>query len=156
MESRRALLRSSLWATKSLHMPNTSHTFQFPMKVNNCVFNGNSYSRSLCSCSLSKKYSNISGGSSTRRDLSNVQNDPFYFSKRSYTNRNLLSLRDRGLISDIFPAKEEEFRKLCSKAPQTVYAGFDPTADSLHVGNLAILMMLLHSQRAGHKPIALV
>lgn len=39
---------------------------------------------------------------------------------------------------------------------QTVYAGFDPTADSLHVGNLLVIMGLLHCQRAGHNPIALV
>lgn len=41
-------------------------------------------------------------------------------------------------------------------SPQTVYAGFDPTADSLHVGNLLVIMGLLHCQRAGHNPIALV
>lgn len=41
------------------------------------------------------------------------------------------------------------------KQPQTIYAGFDPTADSLHVGNLIALIGLLHFQRAGHQPIAL-
>lgn len=40
--------------------------------------------------------------------------------------------------------------------PQHIYAGFDPTADSLHVGNLLIIMGLLHCQRAGHHPIALI
>ena len=40
--------------------------------------------------------------------------------------------------------------------PQSVYAGFDPTADSLHVGNLLVIMGLIHFQRAGHKPIALI
>lgn len=40
--------------------------------------------------------------------------------------------------------------------PQTIYAGFDPTADSLHIGNLLVIMGLLHCQRAGHQPIALV
>lgn len=39
---------------------------------------------------------------------------------------------------------------------QTLYAGFDPTSDSLHVGNLLVLIGLLHSQRFGHKPIALI
>lgn len=40
--------------------------------------------------------------------------------------------------------------------PQCVYAGFDPTADSLHVGNLLVLINLIHWQRGGHQPIALV
>lgn len=40
--------------------------------------------------------------------------------------------------------------------PQTVYAGFDPTANSLHVGNLLVLMNLLHWQRGGHNVIAVV
>lgn len=40
--------------------------------------------------------------------------------------------------------------------PQSVYAGFDPTADSLHVGNLLVIMGLIHCQRGGHQPIALV
>lgn len=39
---------------------------------------------------------------------------------------------------------------------QTLYAGFDPTSDSLHVGNLLVLVGLLHCQRNGHKPIALL
>ena len=42
------------------------------------------------------------------------------------------------------------------KQPRTVYAGFDPTADSLHVGSLLPLMMLRRFQRAGHQPIAVV
>lgn len=45
---------------------------------------------------------------------------------------------------------------LMGSAPQTIYAGFDPTADSLHIGNLLVLMGLLHCQRAGHHPIALI
>src|SRR5210317_256767 len=40
--------------------------------------------------------------------------------------------------------------------PLTGYAGFDPTADSLHIGSLVPIMLLVHFQRAGHKPIALV
>ena len=43
-----------------------------------------------------------------------------------------------------------------TRKPQTIYSGFDPTADSLHVGNLLIIMALLHCQRAGHNVIALV
>src|SRR3954468_17212754 len=43
-----------------------------------------------------------------------------------------------------------------AEKPRTVYAGFDPTADSLHVGHLLPLLMLQRFQRAGHKPIAVV
>lgn len=46
--------------------------------------------------------------------------------------------------------------KILTSRPQYIYAGFDPTADSLHVGNLLILMGLLHCQRAGHHPLALL
>jgi tyrosyl-tRNA synthetase len=45
---------------------------------------------------------------------------------------------------------------LLNAAPRCVYAGFDPTADSLHIGNLLILINLLHWQRGGHQPIALI
>jgi tyrosyl-tRNA synthetase len=45
---------------------------------------------------------------------------------------------------------------LLNAAPRCAYAGFDPTADSLHIGNLLILINLLHWQRGGHQPIALV
>ena len=40
--------------------------------------------------------------------------------------------------------------------PQCMYAGFDPTADGLHIGNLLVVMALLHCQRAGHQVLALV
>lgn len=49
-----------------------------------------------------------------------------------------------------------EIIELLNKSSQCVYAGFDPTADSLHIGNLLILMNLLHWQRAGHQVIALI
>lgn len=49
-----------------------------------------------------------------------------------------------------------QIKQLFLKSPQTVYAGFDPTADSLHVGNLLVIMGLLHCNRAGHQSIALV
>lgn len=49
-----------------------------------------------------------------------------------------------------------EVTDLLNASPQTVYAGFDPTADSLHVGNLLILINLLHWQRGGHNVIAVV
>ncbi|MEW9554370.1 tyrosine--tRNA ligase [Nonomuraea sp. NPDC050783] len=50
----------------------------------------------------------------------------------------------------------DALREALSKGPITVYAGFDPTAPSLHVGNLATLLILTRFQRAGHKPIGLV
>lgn len=61
-------------------------------------------------------------------------------------------LRWRGMIQDITPGTEE----LLTKEMVTGYVGFDPTADSLGVGNLVPIMMLMHFQRAGHKPMALV
>jgi tyrosyl-tRNA synthetase len=61
-------------------------------------------------------------------------------------------LRWRGMIHDITPGTEEEFAKGMTSA----YIGFDPTGDSLHIGNLVQVMILVHLQRAGHKPFALV
>lgn len=61
-------------------------------------------------------------------------------------------LRWRGLIQDITPGLEEQL----SKESTSGYVGFDPTADSLHIGNLVPIMLLVHLQRAGHKPFALV
>ena len=61
-------------------------------------------------------------------------------------------LRWRGLLHDAIPGTEE----LLQKEMVTGYVGFDPTADSLHIGNLVPVMLLVHLQRAGHKPVALV
>jgi tyrosyl-tRNA synthetase len=61
-------------------------------------------------------------------------------------------LKWRGILQDIMPGTEE----LLQKETVTAYIGFDPTADSLHVGNLAQIMNLLRFQQAGHKPIALI
>jgi tyrosyl-tRNA synthetase len=61
-------------------------------------------------------------------------------------------LRWRGMLHDIMPGTEE----LLNKGMAAGYIGFDPTADSLHVGSLAQIMTLIHFQRAGHKPFALV
>jgi len=61
-------------------------------------------------------------------------------------------LRWRGMIHDMTPGTEEQLQKEMT----TAYIGYDPTSDSLHIGNLASIMMLVHLQRAGHKPIALV
>ncbi|HVS92970.1 MAG TPA: tyrosine--tRNA ligase [Mucilaginibacter sp.] len=61
-------------------------------------------------------------------------------------------LRWRGMLHDIMPGTEE----LLNKGMASGYIGFDPTADSLHVGSLAQIMTLIHFQRAGHRPFALV
>jgi len=61
-------------------------------------------------------------------------------------------LRWRGMLHDIMPGTEE----LLNIGMVAGYIGFDPTADSLHVGSLAQIMTLIHFQRAGHKPFALV
>lgn len=58
----------------------------------------------------------------------------------------------RGMVHDIMPGTEEALNKKVSCG----YIGFDPTADSLHVGHLVQIMTLVHFQRAGHKPFALV
>ncbi|MBP6687518.1 MAG: tyrosine--tRNA ligase [Lacibacter sp.] len=61
-------------------------------------------------------------------------------------------LRWRGMIQDIMPGTEEQLKKEMT----TAYIGFDPTADSLHIGSLVPILLLVHLQKAGHKPIALV
>jgi tyrosyl-tRNA synthetase len=61
-------------------------------------------------------------------------------------------LRWRGMVQDIMPGTEEQLQKETT----TGYIGFDPTADSLHIGNLVQIILLMHLQKAGHKPIALL
>ena len=61
-------------------------------------------------------------------------------------------LRWRGMLQDIMPGTEEQLTKQMT----TGYIGFDPTADSLHIGSLVPILLLVHLQKAGHKPIALV
>jgi tyrosyl-tRNA synthetase len=61
-------------------------------------------------------------------------------------------LRWRGMLHDIMPNTEEKLNEGMTAG----YIGFDPTADSLHVGHLTQIMTLIHFQRAGHKPFALV
>ena len=63
-------------------------------------------------------------------------------------------LMERGYIKQT--THEEEIRELLGKESITFYIGFDPTADSLHVGHFIALMFMAHMQRAGHRPIALV
>ncbi|MCU0390670.1 MAG: tyrosine--tRNA ligase [Thermoflexibacter sp.] len=61
-------------------------------------------------------------------------------------------LKWRGMLHDMTPGTEEQLNKELTAG----YIGFDPTASSLHIGNLATIMLLVHLQRAGHKPFALV
>jgi tyrosyl-tRNA synthetase len=61
-------------------------------------------------------------------------------------------LRWRGMLHDIMPGTEEQLNKEMTSA----YIGFDPTSDSLHIGSLVQIILLVHFQKAGHKPIALV
>ncbi|XP_075066432.1 tyrosine--tRNA ligase, mitochondrial [Mixophyes fleayi] len=70
----------------------------------------------------------------------------------------LVSGARRGLFKDVFPAETAGLRlpELLGSGPQTVYCGFDPTAASLHVGNLLAVLGLLHFHRAGHHVIAVI
>ena len=68
-------------------------------------------------------------------------------------------LLKRGLISGIYPESVEyriKLKELLSNGPRTVYTGFDATASSLHIGNLATLINLLHLQRHGHQVICVI
>ncbi len=77
---------------------------------------------------------------------------PNFAAQRS-TKMNLVEeLQWRGLLHDIMPGTEELLRK----ERVSGYIGFDPTADSLHIGNMVPVMLLMHLQRAGHNPIALI
>ncbi|RLD74301.1 MAG: tyrosine--tRNA ligase, partial [Bacteroidetes bacterium] len=61
-------------------------------------------------------------------------------------------LKWRGMIHDIMPGTEE----LLNKEKSSGYIGFDPSANSLHIGNLTGIMILKHFQEAGHKPVVLI
>ena len=61
-------------------------------------------------------------------------------------------LQWRGMLHDSMPTTEEHLMN----SMRSAYVGFDPTSDSLHIGNLVPIMLLAHFQRCGHKPIALV
>ncbi|MBO9572985.1 MAG: tyrosine--tRNA ligase [Chitinophagaceae bacterium] len=58
----------------------------------------------------------------------------------------------RGMIQDVMPGTEEQLKKEMTAG----YVGFDPTADSLHIGSLVPILLLIHLQKAGHKPVSLV
>ncbi len=62
-------------------------------------------------------------------------------------------LKERGFVAQV--TYEDELYKALEREPQTFYVGFDPTADSLHVGHYIPIMAMAHLQRAGHRPIAL-
>src|SRR6201985_1599042 len=61
-------------------------------------------------------------------------------------------LKWRGMIQDIMPGTEEQLAKEMTAG----YIGFDPTSDSLHIGSLVPILLLVHLQKAGHRPVALV
>ena len=61
-------------------------------------------------------------------------------------------LRERGLLQDITPGTED----ILSSEMVCAYIGFDPTSDSLHIGSMLPIIILMHLQRAGHKPLALI
>ncbi|MCJ7690398.1 MAG: tyrosine--tRNA ligase, partial [Clostridiaceae bacterium] len=63
-------------------------------------------------------------------------------------------LLERGYIKQV--THEDEMRKIFETQKVTFYIGFDPTADSLHIGHFIAMMFMAHMQRAGHRPIALV
>src|SRR5258707_7962632 len=64
----------------------------------------------------------------------------------------IAELQWRGMIQDIMPGTEEQL----SREMTSAYIGFDPTAESLHIGSLVPILLLVHLQKAGHKPIALI
>ena len=70
------------------------------------------------------------------------------------SNALLADLRARGLVFQV--AGEDQFSEWLDGGSRTLYCGFDPTADSLHIGSLVPLLMLRRFQQAGHRPIALV
>ena len=71
------------------------------------------------------------------------------------SSRNLLNLYERyGFISNHYPReKGHDIAAYLEKDQRTIYAGFDPTAPSLHIENLMVICGLLHAQKAGHKTI---
>jgi tyrosyl-tRNA synthetase len=70
----------------------------------------------------------------------------------SSMNKLIEELSWRGMIRDIMPGTEEQLNKEMTSG----YVGFDPTADSLHIGSLVPILLLVHLQRNGHKPVALI
>ena len=77
---------------------------------------------------------------------------PIFAAKVNTMTNFVEELRWRGMLQDIMPGTEDKLNEGMTAG----YIGFDPTADSLHVGHLTQIMTLIHFQRAGHKPFALV
>ena len=77
---------------------------------------------------------------------------PIFAAKANTMTNFVEELRWRGMLQDIMPGTEDKLNEGMTAG----YIGFDPTADSLHVGHLTQIMTLIHFQRAGHKPFALV
>ncbi|XP_076160626.1 tyrosine--tRNA ligase, mitochondrial isoform X2 [Ptiloglossa arizonensis] len=76
---------------------------------------------------------------------------------RLHTTKFVIDAENRQLYENVFPnIYMENIKKLWNSPPQCVYAGFDPTAESLHIGNLLVLINLLHWQRCGHQVIILL
>lgn len=97
---------------------------------------------------------------------------------RTFATNPVTGLFDRGFVKEVFPPDARsvfiskffriflfsfewfiyrpKIEEITAASAQHIYAGFDPTADSLHIGNLMVIIGLLHFQRAGHNPIALV
>ncbi|ELT97168.1 hypothetical protein CAPTEDRAFT_18730 [Capitella teleta] len=72
-------------------------------------------------------------------------------------NQNIIKLHERGIFQNIFPEERSpDLQRALVGSQQCMYCGFDPTADSLHVGNLLAIIALLHGQRAGHNVIAVL
>jgi tyrosyl-tRNA synthetase len=74
--------------------------------------------------------------------------------KRNMSGNVFDTLKERGFIAQT--TNEDKIRGILGNEKVTFYIGFDPTADSLHVGHLLQLIVMAHMQRAGHKPIALI
>jgi tyrosyl-tRNA synthetase len=79
---------------------------------------------------------------------------PIAFERTLFMNSAYDTLSERGFIAQL--SHENEIKELLKNKKVVFYAGFDPTADSLHAGSLLPIMAMSHLQRAGHKPIALV
>lgn len=89
-----------------------------------------------------------------KRNLKRLLSDPVYYicNSKNIVMNFVEELKWRGMIHDIMPGTEE----LLNKEKTSGYIGFDPTADSLHIGHMVQVMLLMHFQRAGHTPVALV
>ena len=81
-----------------------------------------------------------------------LQSIIYTFTKKTIYMNFVAEMKWRNMINDFTPGIEEELMSNLS----TGYVGFDPTASSLHIGSLAPIMLLMHLQRCGHKPIALL